>query len=467
MDLKKGYPLQTFSILLIILSAGVFLRAYHLEDKSYGLDEEFSVRYASLTPGEIIRNVEHEPHPPLYYLILHFWIKIGGDSELMVRLLSSLFGVIAIFIMYRLGELLFNKETGIFASLILALSTTHIIHSQEARMYSLLAMLTLLSMYFLVKIMNEKRIVFVIFYLISTLSLLYTHIYGLFILLMQNLYIVILHLRAKEKPDISLKQWMGIQLLTITAFIPWFWGLLKQMGAAFGKISWLTSPPLSDLFNTLLWHSSYNPVTLALFASLSLYTILNWKRSGKHISLTVRQSENNLLLALWLFIPILVPYALSKLIVPIYSSRYTVSSSLAFYLLTARGMNRVKNNYKKGLAAAIIILAMPSLLYHFYFEKTAEPWGDVAGFVDSHAIENDTVIVEPAYARNSFERYSARDDVPVFNGRGNITGGNGRRWLVLRYKDLEESYKKFTPLEKEKFGNITIYLINTSENTNS
>jgi len=52
-------------------------------------------------------------HPPFYYVLLHYWITVFGTSESAVRLLSALFGVLAIPMIYLVSRQLFDKEAGL------------------------------------------------------------------------------------------------------------------------------------------------------------------------------------------------------------------------------------------------------------------------------------------------------------------------------------------------------------------
>ena len=90
---------------------------------------------------------------------------------------------------YKVGRILFDKKVGIVSALLLALSVFHVRHSQEARMYSLLAFLTLLSFYFFAKILKKRGGKTVLLYIISSLFLMYTHVYSLFIIMAQNIII--------------------------------------------------------------------------------------------------------------------------------------------------------------------------------------------------------------------------------------------------------------------------------------
>lgn len=365
MALKGNPKIIAFSLLLIILSTGLLLRLDNLMVAGYSPDEAFSIHHASLTFKEIIGNSGNEPHPPLYYILLHFWMGIFGISEIATRSLSAIFGVVSVFITYQLGRLLFNRETGMIASLIVTVSTFHITYSQESRMYSLMAMLTLVSMFFFIKMMREKSIKFTVYYQLSSILLMYSHIYGFFIILAQNLYLMATSLKSKkQKQYISLKKWITIQMILAAAFIPWIWVLIHQIigieNGSFVNINWLPFPHLSDLFNTFSLYTYYDPITLVLFSLLSLCALIPRAVDGGKMPGAL------IFLLIWLFVPILVPFAISKLAFPIYYPKYTIAASFSFYMLVARGISKINNKYIKGLLlAAVIYFSLTSIIYNW------------------------------------------------------------------------------------------------------
>src|SRR5450759_1174580 len=147
-----GLRISSYTVaLLAIVILALFLRVYHWGTQSVWYDEAFSIWVAKMDLAQLARVTAADTHPPLYFLILHGWIGLFGDSELAVRFLSALFGVLAIPMMYMLGKLLFDSEAGLWGALILAMSSFNIAYSQEARMYTLMLLLALLSMYFFIR----------------------------------------------------------------------------------------------------------------------------------------------------------------------------------------------------------------------------------------------------------------------------------------------------------------------------
>jgi uncharacterized membrane protein len=136
--MKRNY------LIAVIIFLGFLLRLYRLTDQSIWLDEAWSIYHSQQPLSQIIGLKDNTP--PLYYLLLHFWMQIKSNSEFSARLLSTFLGTISIYVTYLLGSLIFNKKTGILAALLLAISPIHIYYSQETRAYSLFFLLTLLSM---------------------------------------------------------------------------------------------------------------------------------------------------------------------------------------------------------------------------------------------------------------------------------------------------------------------------------
>lgn len=71
-------------LLLLIVLLGLALRIYDLGGESLWFDEAMSVRVAWLGFAEQIKWIVgqgKEANPPFYYMLLHLWIPVFGDSE--------------------------------------------------------------------------------------------------------------------------------------------------------------------------------------------------------------------------------------------------------------------------------------------------------------------------------------------------------------------------------------------------
>lgn len=147
-------------LVLIITLIGGGLRILLLDSKGMWLDETFSVWLANHSVGDMLQwTARIDQHPPLYYLLLHSWIALNGDTPHDVRLLSVLFGVGAIPIIYLIGKRVSGTVMGLAAAVFLALSPFNIRFAQEARMYTLLAFNAAVAIYALARLLTDPRAV--------------------------------------------------------------------------------------------------------------------------------------------------------------------------------------------------------------------------------------------------------------------------------------------------------------------
>ncbi len=147
-------------LIIFITLFGGFLRVFLLNTKGLWLDETFSVWMASHRVADILQwIVRIDQHPPLYYLLLHYWIALNGDTPYYVRLLSALFGAGTIPIIYWIGKRISGAMMGVAAAVLLAFSLFNIFYAQETRMYTLLTFNAAAAIYALVRLLTDSRAV--------------------------------------------------------------------------------------------------------------------------------------------------------------------------------------------------------------------------------------------------------------------------------------------------------------------
>src|SRR5262245_33191654 len=95
-------------VLVGIVALAVVLR--FVQRSPLWLDEALSVNIARLPPGELLDALRHDGHPPLYYLILHYWMKVVGEGDFAVRALSGLLAVAALPLAWVAGRRLASRS---------------------------------------------------------------------------------------------------------------------------------------------------------------------------------------------------------------------------------------------------------------------------------------------------------------------------------------------------------------------
>jgi len=145
---------------MAVLALAAGLRLAHLNYHSLDLDESVSVWLSGKPTGELVANTVNlswDPHPPGYYVMLKGWTTLFGAGEFSVRLLSALFGIALVWLVFLVGDELFGPWVGVVGAALVAVNPLLVWLSQEVRMYAPTAALTLGSIYCLLRGLEQRR----------------------------------------------------------------------------------------------------------------------------------------------------------------------------------------------------------------------------------------------------------------------------------------------------------------------
>ena len=233
---ERAGSLTPYLCLAAILLIAAGLRLYRLAAESLWFDETYSVAFAqrSLRDFSPFR-LEGPPFTDrnLYHLLLHFWLTLGR-GDFFVRLLSATLGAGCILVIHSLATELFDAKAALWSALLLAISPFHVWYSQEVRMYILVSLLTLLSAYSSLRVLNTdgqctRGHFWGIWtgYVLCTAMALYTHFFAVFIVLAQNVFVAYLVLSGRISRRV-VKGWLLAQISVLISIIPLLRGLILQ-----------------------------------------------------------------------------------------------------------------------------------------------------------------------------------------------------------------------------------------------
>ncbi len=343
-------------ILIAILLLATLLRFYRLDAQSLWSDEGASVAQAVRDIPTSVQNAAGDIHPPLYYILLHFWVIPFGTNEIGVRSFSAVLGVALVGVCYLLGRKLWDECTGLIAALLAAINPFQIYYAQEARMYMLLALLGALTVYATIRgldnsqlprkrpnsqIRDRKQRWYGV-YLIAAVMGLYTHYLFPIVLVVCNLLFVIAVLRTSQKHRSG--TWIVLQLATMAAFLPWLPTALRQI------TTWPAGPqtfsaadaPLVILrvLSEGLSAPNDDMVWLALFG---LLVLIGMARNADQRTQDDQQAylpySSSLVPVLYLLAPIAVMFALS--LFKDAFLKFLLVASPPFILLSAHGVSTI------------------------------------------------------------------------------------------------------------------------------
>jgi len=206
-------------VALILLAAAA--RLYHIQAQSVWFDEGWSA-YAAVQPTLAAAIAADPTNPPLYYALLHLFVRGAGDSEFSLRLFSLLVGLLTIPLAHQLGRRLFGARAGLYSALLLALAPPLWWASQEARMYTLLAALVLVcALAFHALLTRPTRRAWLAL-LAAQLALLYAHNTGPVVALWLNAAALLAWLTRRRADRPSWRVWLAGQLAVGLLWLPWF-----------------------------------------------------------------------------------------------------------------------------------------------------------------------------------------------------------------------------------------------------
>lgn len=391
--LKKLKSKFVFFLILILLALS--FRIYNLNN-SIWLDEGHSIAIAQQDIYSVV-NYLKDVHPPLYYMILHYWMQLFGNSEFSIRFPSVIFGLVSVFVIYKISSELFNKEVGLISSILLSFSLFHIIYSQEARQYALMMLLILISNFFYLKLLNRIKYKTTIGYIISTVLLTYTHMIGLFFIIPQFIYYIFKFRQCKN----NIKYWFIIQFIIFILFLPWIC-MLSKISNTESLIQWLPIPTINDLFNTFISFSNESLIIFLIFIILVFISIFRIKNQ-MFVYIDYTHKKENFYLLLWVLLPITLVFIISLFVQPLYQSRYLIGALPALYILISNGIYKLK---KIGMVILIIIILISiSQMFNYYSTNQKEEWNELVNYIDKNEENDSMIILYPNFISDPFIYY--------------------------------------------------------------
>ncbi|MBC7813221.1 MAG: glycosyltransferase family 39 protein [Burkholderiales bacterium] len=228
--------------MLLILLLALGLQAERFRERPFRQDEAWSVDAAATYDlAGVVMWVSNDIHTPLYSMLLHGWVGLVGTSEMAARWLSFLLSALTIALVYRSGRDLFSTRAGIYAALLLVASDFFMFFGGETRPYPLLATLAALLLWLYVRWLKTiafqnrslalpasgegiRRSGLLLAFTLIGAALIYTHIYGAYLIAALALYTVVFIPDRRSILTIALAC-VGMGVL----FIPWLPALLRQL----------------------------------------------------------------------------------------------------------------------------------------------------------------------------------------------------------------------------------------------
>jgi len=436
MRIKKFLLPTPYSLFLIILLAFA-LRSYHLDSQSLRGDEAASVIYAAMPITELWELARvTDPHPPLYYVILHGWQAIMGESAWAMRYAGVMAGTLAVAALYRLTQVtLRNTRLSLLAAFLLAINPLQIWLAQDVRSYAFFTLMGLLASWlFWLNAKDAKegerrrkgKILptpyFLLLYIILTVANFYTHYYAIFLMAFHGLFILIQLTKSIQSRKPPLTSHFLLLTSHLSFLISYFIiGLLILPGLqlayhfsseAAGGIEIIPTPEIFRQASTALLTGFTLDYSNGLMVSLILAPI--WLIGL--VTLLRFQPRAGQFWGLFFALPVLGVIALS-IGRPFFKERFLIQAQPAFEVLLAVGFMTLwqsatsitnTSDYKAlsliiarigrfiAVLSLLFLLAINGLSLHNYFNNPlyakSTPWHLYHDYVADHARAGDVML---------------------------------------------------------------------------
>jgi mannosyltransferase len=392
-SLETGFRDRSAAALLTFISLlAAVVRLLYVSSKSLSLDEGFSV-YMSHTSSagfwSIIWN--GELNMALYYVLLRLWLHVG-TTEFVIRLLSVLFGILTIPVVYFLALRLFGRIQAAGAALLLALHPFHVALSQTARGYSLVVLLISLSSLFFLRTLASPNALNGSFYALLSALAIYSQFFACLVILAQLLSLV--GLRKPPWPTLL----RSIALLTVL-LLPIVVFLLRGVHSQLGWVEPLSREQVVSVFCALTLPKNRSLVYLVLWIGAIGAAIRQ--------SALVSSSWPNWFSASWIAVPFAFTASLS-LLRPAMVPRFLAVCIPAAVLLAAAGLAFYRQRFPLIMVlilAIAVLFSVKSIRFYFRHSDLNEDWRGATGYIFANVAAGDDVIVLPPYARFTFDYY--------------------------------------------------------------
>ncbi len=458
-------------VVLILLAFGRGVSG--LGAKSLWWDESLSLHRAQQDLPTILSNqinltdsiqqvITIDNHPPSYFLLLGLVVRILGKSEFALRFLSLIFAVLTVPLLYATARRLIPRGhvAGLAAAALGSLSPMYLWYGQEARMYTMVAFLSLLSFYLYIRAFfesNRSRAGWIAAYVGASALLVLTHYLGALLIIAESVGLAVILVRNKASRRLAIAAIGVLLAISLAALV----NVSRTMPAGTDRVGFRFLPLfelLRDLLNSFSLGLSVDiadwyVVLIDLLFLLSVLLGLAW--------LVRHERRTAWLLAGYLILPVAAIYLLSFVRPAYMNSRHLILVTPAFYLLVGAGlaasistdraigsrrMSRI-TPYLAAVAGCMMLAGIGYSTCNYFLDPRYDKdhhreWG---AYLREHTRPGDVVIVDPPHIAELYDYYASSEvpwvGLPLLNSRKadtlaklqELVGSYDRVWLALSH----------------------------------
>lgn len=396
-------------ILVLLLLGGFALRLYRLGADSLWYDETVSAMLASKAIPDLIAHTARDIHPPGYYLVLHLWTQIAGNTEFSLAYLSLLASMLLLVSTYILARRLAGRRIATVTLGLMAIAPYQLWYAQEVRMYTLGAWLGVMLVILVLPLRTQplSRRNWLAYALAGSAGLYVLYYFG-FLLLVINSWLLIQLWRHQRA---QLRAWLLANVILVTLYLPWL------------PIAWrqASNPPVPPWREALpldrILSETWLVLTLGEAMSLNIaWPVLILTALLYGLGLVALSPRYRFLLPWLTFGPLLVILLLPILIgASLYHVRYMFTYAPAFYIVLAAGLAYLWRHQRwLTISAGGILLLGCGLAFHNVHHNPRYANDDFRTAIETLQARwqpGDAILVNAGYVYASLDYYLSQSPV--------------------------------------------------------
>ncbi len=444
-------------IIFTIVFLSLVFNLFSLFSQSIRLDEAQSIWVATKSLPMILKINASDVQVPLYTLLLHFWIQLFGTSITTVRLLSVIFFLLTLPVLYQMIFESSNPKIALLGTTIFSLSPFILWYSNEARTYSLLTLAVCLNHLYFLRMKRTDAQTSKTGYFLSSLLGLFSHYFFFFLLFTQVIFVL-----YQRSSPLFFRRFFYLLALLALLLLPWGIYVLSQ-GLATNTQPLLSPPTTFSLISVFInfifgfQNQSFGAFMVSLWPLILI--ILFFIFTGKRTS----ELKNSTYFILTVFLPIASVFLIS-LYKPIFLARYLILTTPSLFVLMAWILIDYGKKVLSFLSLSILLLMFLLLNYQNRSASTPvrEDYREIANYLEKNASPSDIIVASAPFTiypiEYSYNGITKIDTLPLWDryaaGRIPKFSNNSLQEQINAYKKIY--YRLFLVLSYDQGYQNTI-----------
>ncbi len=402
--------------LLPVLLLGSLLALLRLDVTDLWLDEGISYWIARKPLLEVVSYSLGRAweHPPLYYMMLHGWMHLVGDSEFALRALSWGGMMLAASGAALLARRWFGSNMAVLVALVTVTNPMVVKQARDVRMYAWLMALAALSLYFLDRALARNRWRdWGLFAIVAVLGMAMHYLFGLIVL--AAVLFLILQWRRLPTGRWRFALFIGVFLSAGIVALLLLSGLRTNILEGMQILSTSARDPVWAWDVLREWSAGPNFRSLPLFVTLPM-VLLVWGLAIAGVARARALAPRTALDLRWLLALLaFVPPVIGVLTMPTSTPRQTSASVPILLLAVTIGLVAAFRRARGwGVGLAVLMLVANLGLNAQFIAADERPFADPLDYINARARDNEPVVYTYFFDW-PLDSYYNRRNLPYYN----------------------------------------------------